>query len=130
MYTFSALIEQFNKYRNQTPLQNQVAIGLGLAVFATSTFTPTQQFGYLMITMLSAALVGDLLLLPAILSGPIGKFFCGRLAPTAEPPVDGPPPGKNMLTPSDPAQAAAEPAHPILHAPHVQDIPRRSAQAS
>ncbi len=110
--------------------QTTIIAGLGLAVFATSTFTPTQQFGYLMITMLSAALVGDLLLLPAILSGPIGKFFCGRLAPTAEPPVDGPPPGKNMLTPSDPAQAAAEPAHPILHAPHVQDIPRRSAQAS
>ncbi|MBN1852994.1 MAG: hypothetical protein JW829_09735, partial [Pirellulales bacterium] len=52
--------------------------GLGLAVFATSTFTPTQQFGYLMITILSMALVGDLLFLPAILSGPIGKVFCGR----------------------------------------------------
>ncbi|MBN1852900.1 MAG: hypothetical protein JW829_09255, partial [Pirellulales bacterium] len=52
--------------------------GLGLAVFATSTFTPTQQFGYLMITILSVALAGDLLILPAILSGPIGKVFCVR----------------------------------------------------
>jgi len=49
--------------------------GLGLAVFATSTFTPTQQFGYLMIAMLAVALVGDLLLLPAILVGPLGNFF-------------------------------------------------------
>ena len=53
--------------------------GLGLAVFATSTFTPTQQFGYLMISMLGAALVGDLLLLPAILVGPLGKYFGGTV---------------------------------------------------
>ena len=60
--------------------QTTLIAGLGLAVFATSTFTPTQQFGYLMITILSAALVGDLILLPAMLSGPIGKFFCSRAA--------------------------------------------------
>ncbi|NOZ39575.1 MAG: MMPL family transporter [Planctomycetes bacterium] len=63
-------------------LQTTVIGGLGLAVFATSTFTPTQQFGYLMISMLGAALVGDLLLLPAILVGPLGKFFGGP-APAA-----------------------------------------------
>ncbi len=49
--------------------------GLGLAVFAVSTFTPTQQFGTLMITMLATALVGDLILLPALLCGPLGRFF-------------------------------------------------------
>jgi len=58
-------------------LQTTIIGGLGLAVFATSTFTPTQQFGYLMISMLGAALIGDLLLLPAILAGPMGKFFGG-----------------------------------------------------
>ena len=55
--------------------QTTIIAGLGLAVFATSTFTPTQQFGYLMITMLAAALVGDLLMLPALLCGPLGRFF-------------------------------------------------------
>jgi len=64
-------------------LQTTIIGGLGLAVFATSTFTPTQQFGYLMISMLGAALVGDLLLLPAILAGPLGKFFGGD-APAGE----------------------------------------------
>ncbi|MCA9237843.1 MAG: MMPL family transporter [Planctomycetales bacterium] len=59
-------------------LQTTIIGGLGLSVFATSTFTPTQQFGYLMITMLGAALVGDLLLLPAILVGPLGRFFGGE----------------------------------------------------
>jgi uncharacterized protein len=60
--------------------QTTIIAGLGLCVFAASTFTPTQQFGFLMITMLSAALVGDLLLLPALLAGPIGRFFSGRIA--------------------------------------------------
>jgi len=56
-------------------MQTTIIGGLGLAVFATSTFTPTQQFGYLMISMLGAALIGDLLLLPALLVSPVGRFF-------------------------------------------------------
>jgi len=49
--------------------------GLGLSVFMFSTFTPTQRFGVLMLTMLFAALIGDLIFLPAVLSGPAGWFF-------------------------------------------------------
>jgi hypothetical protein len=49
--------------------------GLGLAVFALSTFTPTQRFGVMMVTLLVAALAGDLILLPALLAGPLGRFF-------------------------------------------------------
>ncbi|QDS97582.1 efflux RND transporter permease subunit [Adhaeretor mobilis] len=64
-------------------LQTTLIGGLGLAVFATSSFTPTQQFGYLMITMLGTALVGDLLLLPAILTSPLGRFFGGKASPEA-----------------------------------------------
>lgn len=55
--------------------QTTLIAGLGLAVFATSTFTPTQQFGTLMICMLGAALFGDLIMLPALLCGPLGRFF-------------------------------------------------------
>lgn len=53
--------------------------GLGLGVFALSTFTPTQRFGYLMMFLLTAALVGDLIFLPALLTGPLGRLFTGRL---------------------------------------------------
>ncbi len=49
--------------------------GLGLSAFALSTFTPTQKFGILMLLLLAAALVGDLILLPAILASPLGRFF-------------------------------------------------------
>ncbi|MDY0165130.1 MAG: MMPL family transporter [Thermoguttaceae bacterium] len=58
--------------------------GLGLAAFAFSTFTPTQRFGMLMLTLLFAALVGDLIFLPAVLSGPFGRFFRGRATKPAE----------------------------------------------
>lgn len=50
--------------------------GLGLSAFALSTFTPTQRFGVLMLFLLAMALVGDLILLPAILASPLGKYFC------------------------------------------------------
>ncbi|QDU90796.1 MMPL family protein [Pirellulimonas nuda] len=59
--------------------------GLGLAVFAVSTFTPTQQFGSLMIIILGAALVGDLLMLPAILCGPLGRCFAPNENRPAQP---------------------------------------------
>jgi predicted RND superfamily exporter protein len=49
--------------------------GMGLAVFMLSTFTPTQRFGGMMLTLLLAALVGDLVLLPAILASPLGKYL-------------------------------------------------------
>jgi uncharacterized protein len=49
--------------------------GFGLAVFAFSTFTPTQRFGMLMLVLLFAALFGDLIFLPAMLTGPLGRFF-------------------------------------------------------
>lgn len=49
--------------------------GFGLSAFAFSTFTPTQRFGVLMLILLVAALIGDLILLPAILAGPLGRFF-------------------------------------------------------
>lgn len=52
--------------------------GLGLCVFGLSTFTPTQRFGILMLVLLVAALLGDLILLPALLAGPLGKLFTFR----------------------------------------------------
>ncbi len=68
-------------YRRVGPAMTQTTIvgGLGLFVFALSTFTPTQRFGSLMLVLLATALVGDLVYLPALLTGPLGKFFKPRL---------------------------------------------------
>ncbi len=60
--------------------QTTAIAGIGLAVFALSTFTPTQRFGVLMFTLLATALVGDLIFLPALLAGPLGKYFGKELS--------------------------------------------------
>jgi predicted RND superfamily exporter protein len=56
-------------------LQAGLINGLGLSVFATSSFTPTQRFGWLMLTILVAGIVAELIMLPALMFGPIGKVF-------------------------------------------------------
>ena len=72
-------------YRRVGPAMTQTTFvgGLGLFVFALSTFTPTQRFGTLMLVLLVTALVGDLVLLPALLAGPLGRFFKPRVGSRA-----------------------------------------------
>ncbi|MEM0926999.1 MAG: hypothetical protein AAGJ83_13240, partial [Planctomycetota bacterium] len=73
-------------YRRVGPAMTQTTIvgGIGLFVFALSTFTPTQRFGTLMLILLTAALVGDLILLPALLASPLGKVFRPRTGSRGE----------------------------------------------
>lgn len=85
-------------------LQTTLIGGLGLAVFAVSTFTPTQQFGTMMITILGVALVGDLVMLPALLCGPLGWFFAPGSAAT-------PPDGR---APAPIAGPIASPVRPVF----------------
>lgn len=56
-------------------VQTTVISGIGLSIFAFSTFTPTQRFGIMMLALLVAALFSDLVMLPALLAGPLGKYF-------------------------------------------------------
>ncbi|TWU62677.1 MMPL family protein [Crateriforma conspicua] len=82
-------------YRRVGPAMTQTTIvgGLGLFVFALSTFTPTQRFGSLMLILLGAALIGDLVFLPALLVGPLGRCFRPRdpkpVTPDPMPTYDG-----------------------------------------
>jgi len=55
--------------------QSWGVIGIGLSVFSLSPFGPTQRFGHMMLAMLTVALVGNLVLLPALLAGPLGDVF-------------------------------------------------------
>jgi len=55
--------------------QSWGVIGIGLSVFSLSPFGPTQRFGHMMLAMLTIALVGNLVFLPALLSGPLGAIF-------------------------------------------------------
>ena len=96
-------------YRRVGPAMTQTTIvgGLGLFVFALSTFTPTQRFGTQMLVLLLAALIGDLILLPALLASPLGRFFKTRVVPetkSGSKPDSGGPAGDR---PTDEASAAA-----------------------
>ena len=57
--------------------QSWSVLGLGLAVFALSSFVPTQRFGSMMFCLLTAALIGNLLMLPAVLCSPLPPFSAG-----------------------------------------------------
>jgi uncharacterized protein len=75
-----AILESYRRV-GTAMTQTTLIGGLGLAVFALSTFTPTQRFGVMMVTLLVAALAGDLILLPALLAGPLGRLFMVKPAP-------------------------------------------------
>ena len=71
-------------------IQTSVSCGLGLLVFSLSDFVPTSRFAILITILLQLALLGDLILLPALLLSPAGKLFqppgCRR-RPSADPPA-------------------------------------------
>jgi predicted RND superfamily exporter protein len=64
--------------------QSWSVLGLGLAVFALSSFVPTQRFGAMMFLLLTAALVGNLFMLASVLASPLGFFFGRRLMKQAQ----------------------------------------------
>ena len=59
-------------------VQTSLICGLGMSVFVMSEFVPIARFAWLMAAMLAAALLADLIVLPAILVGPLGRFFLPR----------------------------------------------------
>lgn len=90
--------------------------GMGLAVFMLSTFTPTQRFGTLMLTLLAAALVGDLLLLPAILASPFGKYLSPRVSPDDSPGSPAPSGDSHHAAESTANEGVAQQPPPANHA--------------
>jgi predicted RND superfamily exporter protein len=58
--------------------QSAIVCGLGILVFAASSFAPTRRFAWMLALLVAAALAGDLVVLPALLTGPLGRFFRPR----------------------------------------------------
>ncbi|MCA9119173.1 MAG: MMPL family transporter [Planctomycetaceae bacterium] len=56
-------------------VQTSLICGLGMLVFALSDFVPISRFAWVMFAMLMAALLADLIVLPAILLSPLGITF-------------------------------------------------------
>ena len=70
-----AAIDAAFRHCGTSMLQSTLVCGLGLAVFSGSDFVPTCRFSWMMCLLLTAALAGDLVVLPALLAGPLGRWF-------------------------------------------------------
>lgn len=68
-------------------VQSWGVIGIGLSVFALSAFVPTFRFGALTIALLTAALICNLVFLPALLAGPIGGWLATGIRKNAPQPT-------------------------------------------
>ena len=62
------LIEERLRYCGQAMLQTSVILGGSIVLYAFCGFLPTVRFGILLSAMIFAALIGDLLFLPALLA--------------------------------------------------------------
>jgi len=58
--------------------QGTVACGLGMLLFASSSYVLAQRFAWMLVALMALALAGDLILLPAMLVGPLGRAFRAR----------------------------------------------------
>ena len=66
-------------------IDTSLICGLGVVPFLFGVFMPTVKFALLLLIMLFTALLGDLILLPAILAGPAGILFrMGKRKPLAD----------------------------------------------
>jgi uncharacterized protein len=73
-----------DEYASEEAQQKALA-RLTESLFALSTFTPTLRFGYLMLTILFAGMFAELIMLPALLAGPLGRFCDPRRSRQAGP---------------------------------------------
>jgi predicted RND superfamily exporter protein len=96
--------------------QSWGVIGIGLSVFSLSPFGPTQRFGYMMLAMLTIALVGNLVFLPALLCGPLGGMFAASVLRN-----------DRRKAAKDARRVITEPGADTLPAPHVAPGTARQA---
>ena len=56
-------------------VQSSLICGLGLMVFFFSDFLPSSRFAWMLLALLMVGLAANLILLPALVVGPLGKLF-------------------------------------------------------
>lgn len=64
--------------------QTSAAVGVGLLVLFPADLLLISRFGWLMATLIGAALIGDVVMLPAMLAGPLGFLIERRLRKSGE----------------------------------------------
>ncbi len=112
-------------YRRSATATLQAALinGLGLSVFATSSFTPTQRFGWLMLVILIAGMAAELIMLPSILFGPMGRAFDDKKKTGSQPEMA--PPVTEILAEVGQRVDNGAASHDRSRAPHEQQAHAR-----
>jgi predicted RND superfamily exporter protein len=59
-------------------LQTSVICGVGMLAFVFSSFVPASRFAWMVFILLMTALFADLVILPALLAGPLGRVFVAK----------------------------------------------------
>jgi predicted RND superfamily exporter protein len=107
-------------------LQAAVISGLGLSIFAFSTFTPTQRFGCLMLVILWLGAIAELIYFPALLAGPLGSVFKPRKRKASQPEATHAQPQLLVVHREDePAEEAAAASGHSAPPPHTGAAPAR-----
>jgi predicted RND superfamily exporter protein len=65
-------------------VQTTIICAAGLLIYVFSGFIPVRHFSLMMVLLLMAALVGDLILLPALLAGRLGASLSRIYRPAAD----------------------------------------------
>ena len=86
-------------------IDTSLICGLGVLPFVFGVFMPTVKFALLLMIMLLTALLGDLVLLPAILAGPAGLLFRLKKKKKVESRVTEPPSTPAPHISTEPAKA-------------------------
>lgn len=68
-------VEYVYEHCGRAILNTTIVCVCGMAVFSLNSFIPTARFSWMMAGLLALAVVGDLVLLPALLLSPLGFFF-------------------------------------------------------
>ncbi len=89
--------------------QTSAAVGLGLLMLAPADLLLVSRFGWLMASLIGAALVADLIVLPALLAGPLGALIENTQASRA----------RAAAAEAQREREAAFEAPPVLPQPHL-----------
>jgi hypothetical protein len=81
-----AAVHDAYRHSSGALVQSGLVCGIGILAFAASPFAPTQRFAWMLALLVFAALVGDLVVLPALLTTRLGGWF----RPAARPRCDSP----------------------------------------
>ena len=67
-----------------------MAVGIGLLMLYSAELLLVSRFGWLMAALIAAALVADLVMLPALLAGPLGTLIERTIAQSQQETVPAP----------------------------------------